>query len=186
MSQGKVAMWYDATSAAGSLEDPAVSKAAGKIGYVYAPVEKTKTSGWLWAWAWAMPKTTKNADNASKFMLWASSKDYEKLVGQKLGWARVPAGKRASTYQIPEYQKAAAAFGDITLKSIQTAQPADPGVQPRPTVGVQYVTIPEFTDLATKISQDISAAIAGGGSIGSALQNGQQLAQGVASKYQGQ
>ena len=51
MSQSKVAMWYDATSAAGSLEDPSVSKVAGKVGYVQAPVEKTKSSGWLWAWA---------------------------------------------------------------------------------------------------------------------------------------
>ena len=65
MSQGKVAMWYDATSAAGSLEDPKVSKAAGKIGYAQAPVVKTKASGWLWTWAFVMPKTTKNADAAS-------------------------------------------------------------------------------------------------------------------------
>ena len=33
MSQNKVAMWYDATSAAGSLEDSALSKVAGKVGY---------------------------------------------------------------------------------------------------------------------------------------------------------
>ena len=52
MSQGKVAMWYDATSAAGSLEDPSVSKVAGKVGYVHAPVHKTESSGWLWTWAW--------------------------------------------------------------------------------------------------------------------------------------
>jgi sorbitol/mannitol transport system substrate-binding protein len=185
MSQSKVAMWYDATSAAGSLEDPKVSKVAGKVGYVYAPVEKTKSSGWLWAWAWAMPKTTKNADTAAKFMLWASSKDYEKLVGQKLGWPRLPSGKRASTYQIPEYKQAAAAFGDITLKAIEEADPTNPGVQPRPTVGVQYVAIPEFTDLATKVSQDVSAAIAGRTTVDAALSSGQQLAQGVASKYQG-
>ncbi|MGD9531486.1 ABC transporter substrate-binding protein [Pseudonocardia sp.] len=185
MSQGQVAMWYDATSAAGSLEDPSASNAAGKIGYVYAPVEKTKASGWLWTWAWAMPADSKNADNAAKFMLWASSKDYEQLVGQQLGWARVPAGKRASTYEIPEYKQAAAAFGDITLKSIQEVDPTNPGVQPRPTVGVQYVAIPEFTDFATKISQDISAAIAGNGDVGPALQSGQQLAQTAGDKYKG-
>jgi sorbitol/mannitol transport system substrate-binding protein len=185
MSQGKVAMWYDATSAAGSLEDPKVSNAAGKVGYVYAPVNKTQSSGWLWAWAWAMPTDSKNADNAAKFMLWASSKNYENLVGQQLGWARVPSGKRASTYQNPDYQKAASAFGDITLKSIQTADPTNPGVQPRPTVGIQFVAIPEFTDLATKVSQDISAAIAGNGDVGPALDNGQKLAQQVAAKYQG-
>jgi sorbitol/mannitol transport system substrate-binding protein len=184
MSQNKVAMWYDATSAAGSLEDSKVSKAAGKIGYVSAPVDKTQASGWLWAWAWAMPKTTKNADNAAKFMTWASSKDYEKLVGQELGWSRVPSGKRASTYEIPEYKEAAAAFGEITLQAINEADPVNPGVQPRPTVGVQYVAIPEFTDLATKVSQDISAAIAGRGSVEDALNNGQKLAEDVAKNYQ--
>ncbi|WP_405730660.1 sugar ABC transporter substrate-binding protein [Streptomyces sp. NBC_01537] len=184
LSQKKVAMWYDATSAAGSLEDPASSKIAGHVGYAYAPTVETKSSGWLWSWAWAMPKTTKNADAASKFMLWASSKKYEKLVGEKLGWARVPAGKRTSTYAIPEYQKAAASFGDITLKSIEGADPTNPGVQPRPTVGVQFVAIPEFQDLGTKVTQEISAAIAGKTSVDKALDDGQKLAEDVAKNYQ--
>lgn len=184
MSQKKVAMWYDATSAAGSLEDPTSSKIAGHVGYAYAPTVETKSSGWLWAWAWAMPKTTKNADAASKFMLWASSKKYENLVGAKLGWARVPAGKRTSTYTIPQYQKAAGSFGDITLKSIEAADPANPGVQPRPTVGIQYVAIPEFQDLGTKVTQEISAAIAGKTSVDTALNDGQKLAEDVAKNYQ--
>jgi len=185
MSQSKVAMWYDATSAAGSLEDPKVSKVAGKVGYVHAPVEKTDSSGWLWTWAFVMPKTTKNADTAAKFALWATSKDYENLVGEKLGWSRVPAGKRASTYEIPEYKKASAAFGEMTLKSIEEANPVDPGVQPRPTIGVQFVDIPEFQDLGTKVSQDIAAAIAGRGTVDDALNKGQALAeQDVTKKYQ--
>jgi sorbitol/mannitol transport system substrate-binding protein len=183
MGQEKAAMWYDATSAAGTLEDPAASKVAGKVGYAYAPIKVTKTSGWLWAWAFAMPKTTKKAEDAWKFISWATSKDYEKLVGQKLGWARVPAGKRASTYEIPEYKQAAAAFGEITLKSIQEVDPTNPGVQPRPTVGIQFVAIPEFTDLGTKISQEISAAMAGKTTADKALDDGQKLAAAVAAKY---
>ncbi|MDQ1720338.1 MAG: polyol transport system substrate-binding protein, partial [Pseudonocardiales bacterium] len=183
MMQEKVAMWYDATSAAGSLEDPKASKVAGKVGYALAPVNKTKSAGWLWTWAWAMPKTTKKADAAAKFMMWASGKDYEKLVGTTLGWSRIPAGKRTSTYALPEYHQAAGAFADETLKAIQEANPSDPGLQPRPTVGVQYVTIPEFTDLATKISQDISAVIAGKGTVQDALDKGQKAAEDVAKKY---
>ncbi|MFC4463061.1 ABC transporter substrate-binding protein [Streptomyces xiangluensis] len=182
MSQGKVAMWYDATSAAGSLEDPKSSKVAGKVGYAYAPTVETANSGWLWAWAWAMPKTTKKADAASKFMLWASSKEYEELVGEELGWSRVPAGKRASTYANAEYAKASAAFGDVTLQSIQQANPADPGVQARPTVGIQFVAVPEFQDLGTKVTQEISAAIAGKTSVDKALSEGQKLAEEVAKK----
>jgi sorbitol/mannitol transport system substrate-binding protein len=185
MSEGRVAMWYDATSGAGTLEDPASSQVAGKIGYAYAPVARTASSGWLWAWSWGMPADSKNPDDAAKFILWASSKDYENLVGQQLGWSRVPAGKRASTYRNPDYQRAASAFADITLESIQGADPVNPGVQPRPTVGVQYVAVPEFADMATAISQDISAAIAGDGDVGPALAAGQKLAQQTGDKYQG-
>jgi sorbitol/mannitol transport system substrate-binding protein len=42
--QGNAAMWYDATSAAGTLEDPNASKVAGRVGYAYAPVHKTEYS----------------------------------------------------------------------------------------------------------------------------------------------
>lgn len=181
--QGKAAMWYDATSAAGTLEDPSASKVAGKVGYVAAPVVKTKTSGWLWAWAFAMPKTSKQPDNAWKFISWATGKDYEKLVGAKLGWARVPAGKRQSTYAIPEYQASAKTFADVTLKSIEEADPTNPGVQPRPALGVQFVGIAEFADLGTKVSQGVSAAITGGSTVDKALADGQKLAEQVAQKY---
>ncbi len=45
MSQSQAAMWYDATSGAGSLEDPTKSNVAGKIGYVYAPVDEDQVVG---------------------------------------------------------------------------------------------------------------------------------------------
>ncbi|WP_352396493.1 sugar ABC transporter substrate-binding protein [Kineosporia sp. NBRC 101677] len=184
MSQSKVAMWYDATSAAGSLENPESSKVVGKVGYAPAPVKETENSGWLWSWNWVMPKTTKKADAAAKFALWATSKDYEKTVGEELGWSRVPSGKRASTYEIPEYKEAAGDFGPLTLEAIQNADPTNPGVQPRPTVGVQYVTIPEFQDLGTKVSQSISAALTGSGTVKEALDAGQKEAEEVAKNYQ--
>jgi len=181
--QGKAAMWYDATSAAGTLEDPKSSKVAGKVGYAYAPVNKTEYSGWLWTWAFAMPKTTKKADDAWKFISWATSKDYEKLVGEKLGWSRLPSGKRTSTYSIPEYKESAKAFADITLGSIENANPTNPGLQPRPALGVQFVGVPEFADLGTKLSQELSAALAGSKTVDAALNDGQKLAEEVAKNY---
>jgi polyol transport system substrate-binding protein len=183
--QGKAAMWYDATSAAGTLEDPKASKVAGHVGYVYAPVEKTDYSGWLWTWSWVMPKTTKKADAAWKFISWATSKDYENLVGSKLGWSRVPSGKRTSTYSIPQYKDSAKAFADVTLGSIEHANPQNPGLQPRPALGVQYVGIPEFADLGTKVSQEVSASIAGSTTVDKALDDGQQQAEAVAKNYKG-
>ena len=158
---------------------------AGKIGYVQAPVKLTKSSGWLYAWSWAIEKSSKKKDDAWKFVSWASSKGYEELVGSKLGWARVPAGKRASTYTNPDYLKVARSFAGPTLTAIKSADPVSPGVQPRPTIGIQFVDIPEFTDLGTQVSQAISSAIAGQTSVQQALSQGQQLAATVAKKYQG-
>jgi sorbitol/mannitol transport system substrate-binding protein len=183
MTQGSVAMWYDATSAAGSLEADD-SPVKGKIGYVAAPVVKTPASGWLYTWAWGIQAASKKQENAWKFVSWASGKDYENLVGQQLGWSRVPAGKRASTYEIPEYVQQAQAFAEPTKSAIETADPLNPGVQPRPAPGIQFVGIPEFPDLGTQVSQDISAAIAGQITVDQALDKGQQLAEStVTSKY---
>jgi sorbitol/mannitol transport system substrate-binding protein len=180
--QGNVAMWYDATSAAGSLEAPN-SPVKGKIGYAQAPVVKTDSSGWLYTWSWSIQEASKKKDNAWKFISWASSKEYEELVGSQLGWSRVPAGKRASTYENPQYLKEAAAFAAPTKLAIETADPKDPGVQPRPALGVQFVDIPEFPDLGTQVSQDVSSAIAGRMSVDEALKRGQGLADDVAERY---
>ncbi|MFD5158939.1 ABC transporter substrate-binding protein [Streptomyces hawaiiensis] len=184
MTQGKVAMWYDATSAAGSLE-AANSPVKGKVGYAPAPVEKTESSGWLYTWAWGIQKASRNPDNAWKFVSWASGKGYEELVGDKAGWSDVPAGKRASTYANPDYRKEAGAFQEMTREAIEQARPNDPGVQPRPAPGIQFVGIPEFTDLGTKVSQEISAAIAGRQSVESALKKSQALAEKISEEYEG-
>jgi sorbitol/mannitol transport system substrate-binding protein len=180
--QGNVAMWYDATSAAGSLEAPN-SPVKGKIGYAPAPVVKTDSSGWLYAWSWSIQEASKKKDNAWKFISWASSKKYEELVGKELGWSRVPAGKRASTYENADYRKEASAFADPTKKAIENADPRNPGVQPRPAIGIQFVDIPEFPDLGTQVSQDVSSAIAGRMSVDEALKRGQVLADDVAERY---
>ncbi|MFF0380998.1 ABC transporter substrate-binding protein [Streptomyces sp. NPDC004286] len=182
MTQGKTAMWYDATAGAGSLE-AAGSPVKGKIGYVSAPVDKTRSSGWLYTWAWGIQKASKQPDDAWKFISWASGKGYENLVGKSVGWSNVPAGKRASTYEIPEYTKEAGAFADVTRDAIASAEPKNPGVQPRPAPGIQFVGIPEFTDLGTKVAQEISTAIAGRQSVDSALKKSQSYAEAVGKKY---
>jgi sorbitol/mannitol transport system substrate-binding protein len=183
MVQGNVAMWYDATSAAGSLEASG-SPVKGKIGYAPAPVVQTKSSGWLYAWSWSIQQASKKKENAWKFISWASGKDYENLVGKQVGWSSVPAGKRASTYQNADYLAQAKAFAAPTEAAISAADPRNPGVQPRPAIGIQFVDIPEFTDLGTQVSQYVSSAIAGQMSVGSALKRGQRLAKDVAERYQ--
>jgi sorbitol/mannitol transport system substrate-binding protein len=48
---------------------------------------------------------------------------------------------------------------------------------------VQYVGIPEFADLGTKVSQELSAALAGSKSVDDALNDGQKLAEAAAKNY---
>ena len=180
--QGNAAMWYDATSAAGSLEAED-SPVRGLMGYAAAPVVETDSSGWLYAWSWSIQQASAKKDAAWEFISWASGREYEELVGEELGWSKVPAGKRASTYSNPDYLAEAEAFAAPTLAAIENADPNDPGAQPRPAPGIQFIGIPEFPDLATQVSQDVSSAIAGRMTVEEALDRGQELAEDVAERY---
>ncbi|MDX6257394.1 MAG: polyol transport system substrate-binding protein [Frankiales bacterium] len=183
MMQSKSAMWYDATVGASVIDDPKTSAIAGKLGYAPAPVVKTKASGWLWTWSLALESASKHKDAAWTFMDWATSKTYIDYAGAQLGWASVPPGSRTSTYTNPEYKKAAAAFADQTLSAITTVDPNNPGVSKNPYSGIQYVGIPEFADLGTKVSSEITAAIAGQESVADALKKSQGYAQTVGNSY---
>ncbi|MGB5951058.1 MAG: sugar ABC transporter substrate-binding protein [Ornithinimicrobium sp.] len=183
LTQGDSAMWVDATSAAGSLEAEG-SPVAGKIGYAPSPVKETDSSGWLYTWAWGIEEASPNKDAAWEFISWASSQEYEELVGAELGWSGVPAGKRASTYENEDYLEVAGAFAEPQEAAISNADPGNPGVQARPAPGIQFVGVPEFPDFGTQFSQDISSVIAGQMSVDEALSNGQRLAEGVAESYQ--
>ncbi|MBM6401585.1 ABC transporter substrate-binding protein [Phycicoccus sonneratiae] len=182
LKEGKAAMWADASVAASMLEADD-SPVKGKMGYAHMPVNKTQQSGWLWSWNLAIPSSTKNKDAALKFVKWATSKDYIKLVGQKIGWSNVPPGSRTSTYEIPEYKEAAAAYAPITLDVMSSVNPKQPGVNPQGWVGIQYVSIPEFQDVGNQCAQLVADYIAGRGSVDDALAKCQSLAQAAGDKH---
>jgi len=174
MAQGKAAMWVDATVAAGALSDPKQSKVAKDIGFAYAPTEVTPLgSHWLWSWSLGIEASSKNQAAAFKFITWATSKDYIKLVAAKNGWASVPPGTRVSTYTNPAYKKAAGAFEGIVLNSMLTADPTHSTLHKVPYVGVQFVGIPEFQNIGTLVTQDLAGAVAGSTSVSSALAQAQ-------------
>jgi sorbitol/mannitol transport system substrate-binding protein len=176
MSQGQAAMWIDATVAAGFLTDPKQSKIVDDVGFTMSPHASTKKGyHWLWSWALAIPKTSPHAKEALQFVTWATSKDYIALVGTTNGWNTAPPGTRESTYKNPDYLKAAP-FAEVTLKSINTADPTDSTRDKVPYVGVQFVGIPEFQGIGTDVSQNISAAIAGKMTVDEALEKGQEIA----------
>ncbi len=175
---GKVAMWYDATVAAGFLEakDSPVKR---KNGYAFAPHFKTPSTGWLWTWALAIPKSSPDPKDAWKYIAWATGPQYLKAAGPRVkgGWAAIPPGTRVSTYRIPQYKAAARAFAAITLAAMKAAPINNPGTTKRPGLpGVQYVGIPEFQDVGNRCTQLFSAVIAGSLKDTAALSQCQQIA----------
>jgi sorbitol/mannitol transport system substrate-binding protein len=170
--QSKCAMWYDATVAATSIAT-AYPSVAAQTGYAFAPVDLTKSSGWLWTWSLGVPQGTANEGAAWKFVSWATDKSYDRLVAAKYGWAAVPPGTRTSLYNTPQYQQAAKAFAAITLASIDSTDPNHPTLNPVPYVGIQYVDIPQFESLGLQVAQQIAGAIAGTESVSQALSTSQ-------------
>ena len=172
--QGKCGMWIDATVAA-SFVTGDDSTVADKVGFALAPDNGLgKRGNWLWAWSLGIPAGTDAEDAAKTFVAWATSKDYAELVAEKEGWANVPPGTRTSLYENQDYLDAAP-FAQMTLESINAADPNNPTVDPVPYTGVQFVAIPEFQGIATAVGQQMSAALAGQMSAEEALQAAQNL-----------
>jgi sorbitol/mannitol transport system substrate-binding protein len=176
---GKAAMWIDATVAGGILENPKQSQVVGKVGYAQAPTAVTANgSHWLWSWAFAIPTKAKNPEGAKKFAEWATSKEYIQLVANDVGWASVPPGTRKSTYENPEYQKAAP-FAQATLKAMQTADPTTPGIQKVPYTGITFVGIPEYQALGSIVGQNVAGLVTGKTSLDQTLKLNQNAAERV-------
>ena len=174
---GKCGVWIDATVAASFVSNPKESSVADKVGFALAPTAGLgKGANWLWAWTLAVPAGSKKADAAEKFIAWATGKDYIALVASKEGWANVPPGTRKSLYSNPEYLKAAP-FAKVTLDSINTADPINGTVKPKPYVGVQFAAIPEFQGIATAVGQQFAAALTGTATVEAALASAQTLTQ---------
>jgi len=172
-NDGKCGMWIDATVSGGTVTDPKESKVADKVGFALAPdTGLGKRGNWLWAWSLAVPAGSTKIDAAEKFIAWATSKHYLDLVASKEGLARVPPGTRTSLYKNADYLKAAP-FAQMTLDSINSADPTHPTVKPVPYTGVQFVAIPEFQGIGEDVGQDFSAALAGTMTVDAALAKAQ-------------
>ena len=173
-NQGKCAMWIDATVAAGFVTDKGQSTVSDKVGFALAPnTGLGKNANWLWAWSLAVPAGSQKTEAAEKFIAWATNKDYSALVAKTEGdWAKAPPGTRTSLYDNADYQKAAP-FAQLTLDSIMSADPTKPTVKPVPYVGVQFVAIPEFQGMGTRVGGLFSSALAGATSVDDALSQAQ-------------
>ena len=172
--QGLCGMWIDATVAASFVTNSNESEVADSVGFALAPdTGLGPRSNWLWAWALAIPAGTQQSDAALQFIEWATSADYIELVAENEGWANVPPGARTSLYENPSY--AEVPFAQMTLDSINAADPNNPTVDPVPYTGIQFMAIPEWAGFWTEVSQEFSNAYAGQQTVEEALARAQDI-----------
>jgi len=172
-SNGNCGIWIDSTVAAGLLFDPKQSKVSTKTGLANSPTVMTKKgSHWLWVWSLGIPSSSNQKSEALKFLTWATSKEYIKLVAKNYGWVSVPPGTRMSTYLNPEYKKVAP-FSIFVLSSIQSADSNDNTFLPSPYKGISYINIPEYPSLGDKVGNLIQRVIRGTLTIEEALREAQ-------------
>lgn len=175
-SQGHAAMWYDATVAASVLESPDTSKVVGLNGYAPSPMQEVDTANWFSSWSFAVPTGAKNKAAAAVFVKWATSKDYIRVVGEELGWERVPPGTRTSTYETAEYKEAAEAFAAPTFEALNRVEFCGTEGRPQPYCGGGYLDTDFQQELMVKIGQEMSGAVAGNRDVSEALQAMQSAA----------
>lgn len=175
MNAGKCGFWVDATVAGSFVTNKKESKVWDKMGFAPAPYKTTKKgSGWLWAWSLAVPSSSDAKKSAKKFALWATSKEYSKLVAKKYGVAAIPPGTRKSTYANKDYMEKAT-FAAMTLEQMSKANPKDSTLKETPYTGVQFVAIPKFDTFATVVGQKFSDALAKKITINEALSSSQKI-----------
>ncbi len=159
---GQCGMWIDSTIA-GSFID------REDIAYAQSPnAGFPDHAHWLWAWGMAVPAGTPNAEEAVKFIEWATSKEYIQAVGNNpdYGWEAVHTGTRASTYAIPEFQSVAS-FAAAEKIAIESASPV--ATAQKPYLGIQFISIPEFPDMGAALGQELAAALSGSQTVEEAL-----------------
>jgi sorbitol/mannitol transport system substrate-binding protein len=172
---GHCAIWIDATVAATLLYDPARSQIARTVDYAPMPIgNDVNAPTWLWTWNLAVPVSSKHVAAAMKFVAWATSRDYIRLVAKTQGWIRVPPGTRQSTYDNPEYRQAAP-FAGFVLNAIKTAIPTATDTVLRPYSGAQVPAVPEFPEAGMQVGEIIAATLDREMTVDAALKNAQAI-----------
>jgi sorbitol/mannitol transport system substrate-binding protein len=173
---GKCGIWVDATIAASFITNPKLSKVASRVAFTQAPwMVTTRGANWLWAWALAIPASTTKAAEAERFVRWATSKEYIRLVGKTNGWAAVPSGTRKSTYSNAGFISGAS-FALSERLAIDSANSVDNTLPKSPYVGIQFAAIPEFQSIGSAVGQEISRALTKQITVDAALKNAQAIA----------
>jgi sorbitol/mannitol transport system substrate-binding protein len=174
MQSGNAGIYYDATSIAPPLESEE-SEIAGNVGYALPPKGPEYVSQWLWNWAFGINPNAPEANKQAvfEFMLWATSKEYIELSYEEDSTGAItPPASRSSTYELEGY--ADVPYADKTLETLEMIDFTQPTVDPVPYQGLQYIAIPEFADVGTKMTEWLAAYLVGDMTLDEAIANTQE------------
>ena len=153
LEQGKVAMWYDATSAAGiargsRLPGAGQDRLRPGAGGRRPPAPAGSTPG-----RGASSRRVEEGQRLEVHLLGLEqglrgARRAPSSAGHGCRPASVPRPTRTRTY----LQQAVGVRRTDHAAPSRAPTRATPGVQPRPALGIQFVDIPEFTDLGTQVS----------------------------------
>lgn len=170
-ADGHCGIWIDATVAAGYLYNSKYSKVFDNVAITSAPKQKNVAS-WLWSWNFAISSLSKNKEEAKKFILWATSKEYIQHVGEETNWVSVPPGTRMSTYESENYLQSAP-FSTFVAEALNSASSQIAISLPVPYKSIQYVDIPEFVAIGAQVGQYMAKMLNGSFTLDEALKYSQ-------------
>jgi multiple sugar transport system substrate-binding protein len=150
LQQGHVFMGLLWDDQAPFLEDPAVSKVAGKIGYSLIPANSGKPFSQLEGLTYLIPTESKHPREAYRFMEWAMSaqvQDRQTLHGSS--------SARKSTYDTPRVKQLP--YTPAFLASVPVAKPKP--------------TVPESAQMIDAMERRVSEIVSGRSSAQSGLDN---------------
>ena len=176
---GKVAMWYDATVAAGLLEADD-SDVKGKNGYAAGAGQGDGRLGLAVVVGAGDPRDLEQggprpgSTSRSRPVRSTSSR---RGRGSRADGPRSRPAPASRPTRSPSTRRPPPRSPSPRSTRSQSAPIDNPGTTQRPGVpGVQYVGIPEFQDVGNQCTEQFSAVIAGRASIDSALENCQNIA----------
>jgi multiple sugar transport system substrate-binding protein len=142
----QVAMTTGGNASYATIEDPAASKVAGKVGYAPPPMAPGGRDP-LWVWGWGINKASKNKGAAWLFVQWATSPTLIKAMAPGYG---CPA--RQSSYADPDYVKAMPSKEFIDAQLYMLTK----GINPSPPM-----VSGKYNETADIVSKEMSNIIAG-------------------------
>ncbi|MBU2113430.1 MAG: extracellular solute-binding protein [Gammaproteobacteria bacterium] len=166
---GNLAISIDATTAVSRLFDQTFYSNSHNVGFANHPVAKQHVGAkWYWGWNVAVPESSRKKVEAIKFANWLAS---EKNINQMIiGNTPTPIGARFSSFDVDF--GATQSFANFVLAQLDPT--TESTVAGAPTIGDQYIAIPEFPAIGNTVGLLISKALKGEITVEQALKQAQQ------------